>query len=206
MREVTYLLLADGPSDEILTYVIDWTLLEAGFSGVGEFVAASQQRGVKRLGDRIARALAEAPAYDLVFVHRDGEGEGLEARLVEIERAVVASGTSATYVPIVPVRMTEAWLLADERVPREAAGNPNGTAPLDLPRLADIERLPDPKKVLLEALVVASSNKPRLRKTFDKRRARRLVAEYTEDFSPLRRLGAFRRFEEDLRNALERLP
>ena len=112
---------------------------------------------------------------------------------------------SIPHVPIVPVRMTEAWLLADAQVIREAAGNPNGTTLLDLPRPADIERLADPKKVLFDALVLASSNKPRLRKTFDKRRARRLVAEYTEDFGPLRSLIAFRSFEEDLRGALERL-
>jgi hypothetical protein len=43
--------------------------------------------------------------------------------------------TPVRHIPVVPVRMTEAWLLADEFAIRSAPGNPNGTQSLDLPDL-----------------------------------------------------------------------
>ncbi|HUT94205.1 MAG TPA: hypothetical protein VMY37_32390 [Thermoguttaceae bacterium] len=104
-------------------------------------------------------------------------------------------------VPVVPVRMTEAWLLFDEKAIRRAAGNPNGTDPLQVP-VRQAEDIPDPKAVLHEALRTASGLSGRRRQKFNVRDAVHRVGEYIDDFSPLRRLSAFQRLEEDLATVL----
>lgn len=108
-------------------------------------------------------------------------------------------------VRVVPVRMTEAWLLIDEKAIRKAAGNPNGHIHLDIPKLSRLENLPNPKETLRDLLLEASEHEsPRRRQRFqrDIGHCVRLVADYTEDFSSLRQLAAYRVFENELRQAL----
>lgn len=91
----------------------------------------------------------------------------------EIEQSIRAIGVqiSVPHVCVIPVRMTEAWLLFDEAAIRQAAGNRLGRAPLALPPLDEVEQEPDPKSLLYEAcaqplackaVVCASSTLPKL--------------------------------------------
>jgi hypothetical protein len=146
--------------------------------------------------DRVSLALRP----DILFVHRDAEREKLEVRRGEIPVS------QAGVVRVVPVRMTEAWLLIDERAIRKAVGNPNGHVDLDLPKASRLEGLADPKSKLRELLLTASERvSPRRQQRFqrDIRRCVHLVAEYTEDFTPLRQLDAYVAFENELRLAVK---
>jgi hypothetical protein len=157
------------------------------------------------LRERMVRALYEYPC-DVLFVHRDAEREPREKRLAEIRRAADEAGVPV-FVPVVPVRMTEAWFLIDERAIRQAAGNPNGEAALQLPKVASLEKVPDPKKLLRDSLIRASEKTGRRLQQFERdlgERAQR-VAELIEDFSPLRQLAAFKDFEKDAGEVLTRL-
>jgi hypothetical protein len=87
--------------------------------------------------------------------------------------------------------MQEAWYLFEERAIRRAAGNPNGTMRLDLPRTDELEKVPDPKKILFDLLREASGLHGRRRKKFSTIGSARRVAELLDDFSPLRALSAF---------------
>jgi hypothetical protein len=103
--------------------------------------------------------------------------------------------------------MTEAWLLIDEGAIRRAAGNPNGTILLPLPKLARLEALADPKALLRNCLVRASEKTGRRLQQFERDLAERAerVAELTTDFSPLRELPAFQGLESDTRELLQGL-
>ncbi len=105
--------------------------------------------------------------------------------------------TWSCFVPVVPVRMTEAWLLIDEGAIRRAASNPNGTQELELPAIARLEDLSDPKTALHDMLLKASEKRGRRLDQFRKRipSAVHRVAELITDFRPLRQLDAFRAFE-----------
>ena len=98
---------------------------------------------------------------DLLFVHRDAEGVPHRSRVEEIEiamqevRAVHEGAGLPPHVVVVPVRMTEAWLLFDEAAIRRAAGNPNGRVSLQLPP-GDPEEIADPKQLLHDLLRTAS--------------------------------------------------
>jgi hypothetical protein len=142
----------------------------------------------------------------LLFVHRDAETASLDVRLNEIKEAVLYASVkneTSTVVCVVPVRMTEAWLLFDIGAIRQAAGNPNGTVPLNLPALSNIEALPDPKKVLHDILREATELSTRRKKRFDTNRAVQRVPDFIEDFSPLRGLSAFNALEDEVKETIE---
>ena len=162
-------------------------------------------RPPRDLGGKIRESLALFPC-DLLFIHRDAENASLGDRLNEIRHAVVDANIDDVifnFICVVPVRMTEAWLLFDRDAIRQAAGNPNGTVPLQLPRLSDIESLPDPKRVLHRALRTAKEYGTRRRKRFDVNKAVQRVPKCIEDFSPLRSLSAFIALEEEVKRIVE---
>lgn len=157
------------------------------------------------LEERIRKAIEFFPC-DVLFIHRDAERESPENRDKEIKTAVrgaEAKGCRVPAVTIVPVRMLEAWLLFDERAIRQAAGNPNGAIPINLPPLNKIEQRPDPKKDLQEALKVACALRGRRLKKFNIAQAFWRVLDFLDDFSPLRQLPAYLAFESSVRRASE---
>ena len=157
------------------------------------------RRPPRNLAARVARTVELFPC-DLLFVHRDVEAEPRERRLAEIDTAVSAldSWDRDRTVAVVPERMTEAWLLVDEAALRSAAGNARGMAPLAMPAVRQLERLPDPKRTLHD-LIRAASGLPgrRLRKLRMDQAVHRL-AQAIQDYSPLRQLSAFRALEEEV--------
>lgn len=201
---LTCTLAGDGPSDRALRPVLEWSLSQLSLLQRRGFTVQVAASG-SNLQDRIQRALREYPC-DVLFVHRDAEKEPRQKRMEEIHRAVTAAGASAC-VPVVPVRMTEAWLLIEEGAIRRAAGNPNGESSLPLPKVATLETVADPKSVLLSCLMRASEKTGRRLKQFERDLSDRVqrVAELISDFSPLRQLPAFREFESEALEALKRL-
>jgi hypothetical protein len=140
---------------------------------------------------------------DLLFVHRDAEKEPAERRYAEICEAVGSlKAAPPAWVGVVPIRMTEAWLLIDDHAIRAAAGNPNGTEDLPLPPVVSLEGVADPKRVLYDCLRKASGLTGRRLHKFRDQQAARRVADYSDDFSPCRRLTAFARLEKDIQSVL----
>ena len=125
-------------------------------------------------------------------MHRDAEGASHSERKREIPIA-------ERLVAVVPVRMTEAWLLINEDAIRRASGNPEGRVPLDIPKIPKLDGLAHPKERLRDLLVVASEYRGRRRDRFDRADAVQLVANYIDDYAPLRALSAFIDMEQELR-------
>jgi len=199
-----YLLLTDGSSDECLVDVINWLLrdLAPALEVSSRWADPSEYRpGSLVLKDRLARALIFYDC-DIIFIHRDAEKEPFEARHKEAIDAIHEAGVAQPIVILVPVRMMEAWLLTDSIAIRKAAGNPNGQMPIKLPAISEIEKQPDPKKLLNNALLTACGLPPLRKKKFETGRCVRRVAELTQDFSPLRELKAFKQFEKMTISAL----
>jgi hypothetical protein len=208
MEELRYTLLSDGPADKALMPILTWLLRQHVPNLPIQYRWADLRRLLRpprELHERIQESIRLYPC-DLLFVHRDAETASLEVRLNEIKEAVLNSSVeneTSTVVCVVPVRMTEAWLLFDIDAIRQAAGNPNGTVPLNLPSLSNIEALPDPKKVLHDILREATELSSRRKKRFDTNRAVQRIPDFIEDFSPLRRLSAFIALEEEVEDTIE---
>ncbi|MFP4308930.1 MAG: hypothetical protein ACLFRG_15240 [Desulfococcaceae bacterium] len=195
MGGIRYALLPDGPSDRALLQVINWAVRRRNIR-VEKFEMVELgflKNPPKSLADRAISAFEFFPC-DVLFIHRDAESSSLEARLAEIKIAIEQS--LHRHVPIVPVRMTEAWLLHDESAIRTASGNPNGKVALDLPPPARVEKLSNPKEILKCALLTATELEGRHRKQRERKLHRMIlrVAELIDDFSPLLVVNAFQHF------------
>lgn len=188
-RQLAYAVIADGETDRLLVPMIQWAIhrLDPG-------VEILEPEFRKRWGG-VAEYLAEyQTGAMLIFVHRDAETLTLNERLEEfvaVDRGEV--------IPVVPVRMSESWLLFDGTAIANAAGSPSSRIPV--PAIAQIENIADPKDRLDDLLFEAAGAPPGRRgKIFKRSIAQRRVsvAEYITDYSPLESLPAFRRFQETL--------
>lgn len=204
MKRLQYTLVTDGSSDRLLKYPIEWLLERLtpldiyGQWADPQVFAESEITG---LYGRLLQALGSYPCQ-LLFVHRDAENEPRQTRVEEIEEAVRRVSTSPPAVCVVPVRMTEAWLLIDEPALRLAAGNPNGRVDLSLPPIENLEKLPDPKQMLFDLLKTATELPRRRMRRFNEGRARQQLAELMDDYAPLETLPAFQAFRRELKQVL----
>lgn len=212
-KEITYTLLSDGSSDKTLMPIIDWALRQ----NISEDTLVQSEwadiyfsnKKLNSLTDRITYTLENFPC-DILFVHRDTESSlpvDFTGRQSEVYNAWNNSKKNAKnkIVRVIPIRMTEAWLLIDKPAIRKASGNTNGTIRINLPGINDVESLPDPKNDLMQLIKDASGLKKRNLKKLNVRQSIHLVAEYISDYSPLRNLAAFKKFEEELCSVLEEI-
>lgn len=209
-RQVRYTLVADGSSDRMLLPLLAWTLGQIPALQDCRLDPQFAEPAVLRLeapglAGKITATERQYPC-DLLFVHRDAEGENREKRLQEIDDAM-SSFPHLPFVCLVPVRMSEAWLLIDADAIKRAADNPSSKASIDLPRLHELEKLPDPKHVLRELLVEASEFRGRRKDKFQRDLAWRCrrVAELIQDFSSLFQLTAFAAFQQETLHVVEKL-
>jgi len=191
-------LLGEGNSDRALLPLLSWVVRNAtDVDATIIWIDPARLPPARGLADK-ARLVHTILACDLLFVHRDADKQPADWRYAEIRNAV---GDMA-HVPVVPVRMTEAWLLPHESAIREASGRVSGRDDLALPPIGRIEDVADPKAALRDALLSAHGATGRRRSRFDPGAAIYRLADLVEDWSPLRRLPSFRRLEQDTRAAL----
>ena len=193
-----YTLRADGPTDAMLMPILRWILvralpeveLQGSFADPRVFPPGTARRLVPSI-----RSAVDLYPCDLLFVHRDAEGEDPNSRVREIAAAMedVSRVASVRSISVIPVRMSEAWLLIDEAALRRAAGNPNGKSPLSLPSMKNLENLPDPKAELHSLLRAACELRGRRLKSFRPEDRIPLLSDLILDYSPLRKLTAFQR-------------
>ncbi|GHH94928.1 DUF4276 family protein [Streptomyces capillispiralis] len=147
-RYLSLALLTEGASDQwFLVPLIDRQIAElalgapVGFDYSG--VVAGERFTVAHR-DLVAEEVAELLGYfDIVVIHHDHnerhKADAIRERFPDDAHRIVA---------LVPVRETEAWMLADPEALREAA--PTRDAAWEVPY--DVEKVADPKAVLKAAL------------------------------------------------------
>lgn len=198
-----FLLACEGQSDTGLVSHIERMIIES--SDEAEVEGEHWCHG-SPLERKIRNALRSAGnMVDMLFVHRDANSAGADARRAEVDAAVAAIANAPRTVAVVPVRMTEAWLLLDEAAIRKAVGNPSGRAPLALPTPREAERR-NAKQTLADAFLAASEATGRPKKAVqrDFGRLRRQLLVNLPIGGPLERLPSWTRFREDTLCAIGR--
>jgi len=208
-------LYAEGPTDhrflEGVTRrtVIDAFVRQGIVVEVPEVQRLTIDAGIQGRADRIVNgAQAEQGAFHILFIHADADGDAQRARNERIDpgahRVDAQIGTAGrATVPVVPVRATEAWALADGDALRRVLSTTRSDAELGLPGLNELERLPDPK-AMLDGVVNAAH-------TLRRGRRRRKGAYYLDELAEqvglaaLRGLPAFQAFESDVEAALRHI-
>jgi hypothetical protein len=207
MISLRYTLLSDGSSDRALMPILDWLLrLHLPNCPIqGEWADLRHvNKSLRNSFEKKIQLSVDLYPCDLLFIHRDAEKEPRENRVAEIQKALqkINFSTRPT-VHVIPVRMTEAWLLFNLAAIRQAASNPNGKIQLELPSLRQLENNPDPKKVLHNLLYQASELTNRRLRNFPVSERVIRVAELIDDFSPLRALPAFVALETELKTIIK---
>jgi len=210
MERKKYALIADGSSDKCLIPIIDF-LLDKHFPHLifegekADFGFLPQPP--KTLSQKIECTI-KLYEPDWIFIHRDAEKEAnpIEKRSEEIEMAVreVKEFGDKPYIKIIPVRMTEAWLLIDEKAIRKAANNPNGAVAVQLPAIRQLQDLADPKTLLFDLIKIVSGLSGRKLSNLNLYNARYLVAQYTSDYGLLATLPSFQYFESQLKQYISK--
>jgi hypothetical protein len=210
MKEIRYTLITDGSSDSTLLWVIQWLFndLYPTLSANGAVCDFGLLPNPPRNGDvaqRVRMAMQVSP-YDICFYHRDAESidvsDSLSRRTSEI-KGVLSDEFQRSVVCVIPVKMMESWLLIDREAIKKAASNRNYDGNLELPGLNKLESHQNPKDTLHNLLRQATNNNKRRLKNFKVDRSVHLVAEYIEDYSPLRELKAFKAFEAEMKQAVD---
>jgi hypothetical protein len=200
MTIVTTGLIADGTSDRALIPLLKLLLKEHLLLPFEEPQLIKGEQN--DLASKVRYALDKF-SLDILFIHRDTENESWEDREAEIRRAVPPD-TPEAVVFVIPMKMTEAWLLTDAAAIRQAVGNPNSKVDLGLPTIKKIESC-SAKEVLFNALINAKEHGAQRRRTFKPDQYRHRVAELTSNLQSLRQIKSFKRLEDNLIPCLTKL-
>lgn len=188
-RQLTWSVLADGGTDRMLVPIIQWAIHR--LDPAVEILEPQFRKRRRSISEDVAKY---GTGSMLVFVHRDSEAMTLDERLREF-----ADVTRQDVVAVVPVRMSEAWLLFNGTAIAKAAGSPSADVPV--PRVAELEGIRNPK-ARLDDLLVEAAGRPtgRRGKVFKRSIVERRVsvAGYISDYGPLEGVPAFARFQETL--------
>ena len=193
-RQITYSVIADGWTDRVLLPIISWAIHR-----LDPDVDILEPEFAERTGSVEEFFGDYSPSTMLVFAHRDAEKAAFEDRLREFEQVL---SEHSEVVPVIPVRMSEAWLLIDGAAIANAAGSPDAKVPV--PKLSTLEGIADPKAELTELLFkAAGSPKGRSGKRFKRSAGKHRVhlASLITDYSPLESVSAFVEFQNALARA-----
>jgi hypothetical protein len=191
MRYLTVSLFAEGLSDLLfLGAVLDRELRRLAYEGDGFAFDGVVREEVSTVtaAERLDDAVAEScRTYDLVLVHQDRN----EASKIDALRGRLACVTEhvSHVLGVVPVRETEAWMLADRAAFAHVRGSDFEVCGVSG---RELEKLPDPKAVLRTVCGFADHE------LF--RQLGELVA-----LERLAEVPAYRSFKLDLTNALKEL-
>lgn len=211
MEELKYTLITDGSSDIALMNIIKWLLddLYPKLSNNGKYADFSNLRTPPKKNEVLKRInhAKEYYPFDILIYHRDAEATNIdiiEQRILEIKDHV-PENSDDSIVCVIPMKMMETWLLISSDALKKAAGNRNYKENINLPNINRLESNQDPKTLLHTKLKECSGLKTRRLDKFNTHQAVHLVAEYIEDYSPLRELYSFSKFENDLKLEVDKI-
>lgn len=214
MRYIGWAAFYEGGTDALYLDVILPRILRDLIASEGTELVEVPDVPTVRLGyhGRSVQAVAAEAclfreAFDIVFVHADTGGRGLEQNLASRSQAYcetmneICNWPTAQCVTITPRHETEAWLLSDADAVTSAFGYNGAPAEVGLPLGARAaERLVDPKATLREASERISGR--RRRQAIENSFA---AIGQRQDLNTLRASKSFADFEDRLRYCLRSL-
>lgn len=214
MRYVSWAAFYEGGTDALYLDVLLPRILRDLIASEGTDMVDVPEAPVVRLGqnDRSVEAVASEAcsfkdALDVVFIHADTGGRGLERNLDSRSQAYCLAMQKTCRWPedqcvtITPRHETEAWLLADASAVTSALGYNGAPSEVGLPANARAaERLIDPKATLKEAAerISGRRRKQAIENTFP-------AIGQRQDLRLLRASQSFYHFENRLRTCLRSL-
>ena len=171
-----------------------------------EFLAKQGENFVSQ----IEKIVKEYSYFHVICIHCDSDSPTIDDvfrnKITPALNAVtLLDDVCKNLVAIVPVQMTEAWLMADFELLKAKIGTTKSNNELGLPnRINQVERIADPKEVVSSAIKIAQAGLTRKRR---KLVISSLYSPISQEVSIeyLIQLPSFNRFLNEVRNALKRL-
>lgn len=213
MNSLTLTYCTEGPTDErFIGNIIYRTFIELAYECRGE-IDIYEPVHIQRISglsfvDSTLRVALEAKWSNILCVHVDADASTHNhVYRHKIEPCLVEMGNNEDVVkeivPIIPVQMTEAWMLGDVNLLIEEIGADLQVARLGLPlRVNQIEKIANPKSRIVEAIRRAYSYKP---KKWSKPDISQLYLPLSQKISldALKRLSSYMQFYNSCRKSLK---
>ncbi|MDZ4763639.1 MAG: DUF4276 family protein [Chloroflexota bacterium] len=149
--------------------------------------------------------------YSLIIFHQDADASDTQKCLSERfqPRYETVKNTdeqiNKTFVPIIPVRMTEAWMLVDFEAFKRVTGTDKNADDLEFPnRPHQVEALQEPKFIFEQAVRKSRNSSRRRRRMIDPSEIYVPLAAQI-DLERLRLVPSFHEFETGLKDILQQL-
>jgi hypothetical protein len=173
-------LYAEGRTDErflpvIIRRTVEQILIQRGRTTVDvlEPIVLNHTigRDFPRRDERILEAARRSHGFHVLIVHADADhptpdrafNERIQPGFDLVQQA--REGVCDQLIPIIPVQMTEAWMLTDPEALRTVIGIHTHMHNLGLPaRASQVESDPDPKQTLSQIVQNALTNRPHRRR------------------------------------------
>ena len=165
--------------------------------------------------DKILNAALDVSGFHLLIVHADADSRTqedawahrIEPGLSKVRQAFQSGQeVCSQLVPVIPIRMTEAWMLADPDSFIQVIGTAASQSEMGMPKRAlQVESLPNPKSELQSIMDKALNDRPR------RRRRKRSITELFEPLARIIRLDrlaqvpAYEKFQRELELTLREL-
>lgn len=157
MRYLTSALISEGPTDDkFLPRILNRMLVDLCVNEFSDQVEIADVKILRKRGgpsgiEEILKLVDDNQrAFVLIFIHHDqgASPSRTESHWLEPIRAAWG-GRTEQLVFVVPIRETEAWILADGDAIRRSLGVRWSNEIIGIPsRASAVEKIPDPKKVL----------------------------------------------------------
>jgi len=201
-------LVCEGPSDEWFLPVLLTRAIQRICDGCRsevqvavEVIMADHQRPVT-----ITAALDQIPGFDVLLYHHDGAPPASAQAKVEEIRDAVAAVRSEPLIAVVPVRETEAWLLADPSALANAIGMPPAmVTEMTARRPRDVESIVDPKKTVNSLATTAAGRRASGNRLRAERPDLYAAVAANLDLDRLRQVPSFQRWWDEMAQALEKM-
>lgn len=141
---------------------------------VMEPMIITSKQHVDNLEEKVVNLAREASGFHMLLIHIDADASSSDKALRErfdpgiqlvYQRKARGENFCQEIIPIIPVRMTEAWMLADAETLHQAIGTHVPVQSLGLPQNPhQVESLADPKEALKQAINRALADRPRRRR------------------------------------------
>jgi hypothetical protein len=221
MRAVTLALYAEGTTDgDFLPKIIERTtksILSQHSSQTIQvrlpYSKCNKPVEIVKRDQCILYVARETASYDALIIHSDGDHRGYEQTLSELfqpgKKLVLDAkdrneDICADLVPLIPVRMTEAWMLADSDALCTVLGKKVEARTLGIPTKAKlVEKELNPKKALDHAIQVAYPHQSRDWKRFKAKLYKELGSQI--NLKRLNEVPSYQQFVDDLTATLQSL-
>lgn len=216
MRSLELALYCEGPTDQLFLSIIiqrsSRKILEQykqGSINISRVETIKINKTGLRRDECVFQAASKAAKYHVLIVHADADHPTREKALLErfqpgyrlVQQA--EEKICKNLLPIIPVRMTEAWMLADHEAMQDVLETALRVQELGLPSKArQVESDPDPKHTLRQIMQRACAERSRRHRAVD---LRSLYAPLARRIN-LERLGnvpSYKQFVKDLTETLK---